>query len=285
MICIAAWRPVAIVVAGEALFVAEAAAGLLWRRCALVGFGDAGDADGDADGDAVTAGHGDAVTRGDLLVTAGDLSGDVLGDARARRRAVSRRSSAKYRAKCKGLAASCRNDPQSYPQSRGDAAPKKEEEHALALSVEARAGAGEAAAAGLGNPAGDGLSDIAAWPREYQRKMGWVQSVLRRATSANLLSRGKLAELTSDILLMHPDRSLRNWALPRRANDELDRLDRLLAAARGGEQRSLPLPPVPAATGPPRRAMPDAAPPARGNNMQRCSEGLAELVARGWVTR
>jgi hypothetical protein len=29
-------------------------------------------------------------------------------------------------------------------------------------------------------------------------------------------------------MLMRPDRSLKNWGLPRRANDRLDRLDNLL---------------------------------------------------------
>lgn len=80
------------------------------------------------------------------------------------------------------------------------------------------------------------LSDVGAGAREtrgeqplgFQRKEGFVSSVMRRAEEAGLLSRDQAARLWREIMLMRPDTAIPNWGLPRRTNDELDRLDRLL---------------------------------------------------------
>jgi len=160
-------------------------------------------------GDAVTHVR-DAVTLGDASVTLGDAR-VMLGDADplARRRALGRERTRRWRAKTNGYAASSADNPQSYPVTRGDAPQEeKEEDHLLLSQKEAQARETQ--------------------PTEYIRKERWATGIMRRSTAAGLLSQDVAARLWSDLMLMRPDRSLKNWGLPRRANDELDRLERLL---------------------------------------------------------
>jgi len=140
---------------------------------------------------------------GDLSVTSGDLS------AINQRRAVSRRSSAKYRAKLRGQCLIGEGYPPTYQLSVGDA-PKEEKEEDDPLLSEKEAQA------------------RAMHPVEFIRKERWATGTMRRANDAGLLSQDAAARLWSDLMMMKPDRSMRNWGLPRRANDELDRLERLL---------------------------------------------------------
>jgi hypothetical protein len=147
--------------------------------------------------DAVTV----TVTSGDVSATSGDPS------AIEQRRAVSRRSSAKYRAKLRDACPIGEAYPPDYQQSAGDA-PQEEKEEDDHLLSQKDAQAREAQ------------------PVEFIRKERWATGVMRRA--GDMLSQDEAARLWSDVMLMRPDRSLKNWGLPRRANDRLDRLDNLL---------------------------------------------------------
>jgi hypothetical protein len=159
----------------------------------------------------VTGDVGDAVTvtgdRGDVSVTSGDASVTLPLE---RRRAVSRRSSAKYRAKLRGDLPDSIGYPQEYPPTLGDAT-KEEKEEADPLLSQEQARVRETQ------------------PIEFIRKERWATGVMRRADEARMLSKDEAARLWSGIMLMRPDRSMKNWGLPRRTNDELDRLDNLVA--------------------------------------------------------
>jgi len=245
-LCLSRWEQVETIAVGDRLLVSLG--GGLWREAECVGFS------GEGDHPQITRDHPNSA--GDHRVIAGDF--EVIAN-------VSRPSSPhaaaqrRYKAKCKALGRpyGTLRQPAAAAGERvrtGDlaAAPQEEErEETLSLAYDARASG----------------------PPPFLRKERWCSSVVGRAAQAGMLSTDRAAALYRELMALRPDPTIPNWGLSRRANDELDALDRQLRA-RVPPQPTLALPPVLVAA-----AEPETGPPAAPRSPGR---GPGRFIAGRW---